>query len=133
MIEDRFKIRACSTEHNRMVDWDYIIRHKEVLYSIMGDESFMTNPVRPLWIRMQCTGLLDENGKLIFEGDIVIVTEPERNGMAPFVHSPVVVTDSDESAGFCLGYYSGTMTIYNDYEIIGNIHENPEPREDNNE
>ena len=93
----------------------------------------------------QFTGLYDKNGKPIFEGDIV---EFESHGYIPSIERGEVVFNN---GCFCIKWYtdvsleygwdgyfhqigktsewqdmgaSGTITYT--YEIIGNIHDNPE-------
>ena len=79
-------------------------------------------------ILMQYTGLKDKNGKEIYEGDVVKVSE-EYGGHA---YSPLVVDFKDSC--FVLRRIN-YMSDYNPmfkydftqvYEIIGNIYENPE-------
>ena len=77
----------------------------------------------------QCTGLTDKNGKLIFEGDIIRTKEYGR----VIAHS--TVSDYDI---FRITYVPAMFRIENihrafnlvgniaDYEVIGNIHDNPE-------
>lgn len=80
------------------------------------------------FIVMQCTGLKDKNGKLIYEGDIVKFNYDTDEIKA------VVSWDDKELIGFYLNttdYFKDKyVTDYdfykNDYEVIGNIYENPE-------
>ena len=74
----------------------------------------------------QCTGLKDKNGNLIYEGDIVNESFLGKT----------VVKWLDDKCGYNISksfeYDDGRCKFESEswYEIIGNIHENPELLED---
>jgi hypothetical protein len=73
------------------------------------------------WVWMQFTGLLDRNGKEIYESDICKweTTGPE---------SEVVIDQIIwENFPACFSFGKGeTMACHDHLEVIGNIYENPE-------
>lgn len=77
---------------------------------------------------MQYTGLKDKNGNEIYEGDIcnIKVWFGEI-----FTICPLVIIFKDQKFGYELyegsgDYYVMCLSEFEEYEIIGNIHENPE-------
>lgn len=90
----------------------------------------VAHEVRPSTVG-QYTGLTDENGKRIFEGDIVQYHERQFDGKDEPVRDAVVY----EEGGFAVRAYFLNNWLWNsingnvqlrDVEIIGNIHDNPE-------
>ena len=79
------------------------------------------------YIVMQCTGLKDKNGKLIYEGDVVTYEWLTPLGKVWRNDGKYIVEWSD---GFCLlsniARYDVEHGTKRNVEIIGNIYENPE-------
>ena len=123
------KFRAWDIQNKRMIyfnafeQWGFIDHTKDSTRSSTSCDRLMlsTDPKEFLW--MQFTGLLDKNGKEIFENDVVSIT---RHG---------------DTINHAIVYQSGAWRLEPDgpyptryicefnssiIEVIGNIHENKE-------
>ena len=68
------------------------------------------------------TGLLDKNGKEIYEGDIYLYLQPIiKNRKQAYIEHRIVVEANIES-----WWKVNCAVSNNNCEVIGNIHENPE-------
>lgn len=131
-MEDRFKFRFWDKEEKVMLDWDCICQtafncyireegNKMQRYGLMYWA--FTTPSK--FIPLQCTGLKDKNGKLIFEGDIV-----KHNNQYIGIN-PLIVKYCEDYCGLFLFEQNSKnkYAIYYEsieYEVIGNIYANPE-------
>ncbi len=103
-MEERFKFRFWNIKEK--------VIHDDILLffdytDCMNDENL---------IPMQCTGLKDKNGKLIFEGDILFY----KIGS---IKCREVVTWNQQRCGWVKGYQD-LCTYQKHCEVIGNIYEN---------
>ena len=140
-MQDRVKYRFWDTKEHVMLDWDCICQTAFNYTREEGNEIqryglmyfLFTTPQR--FIPLQCTGLRDKNGKLIFEGDILKVTgsrDASGYGVVEYLQ-----------AG-CQFFINGYLDYPSPYhprrkgefhqplqewlctEVIGNMYENPE-------
>jgi uncharacterized phage protein (TIGR01671 family) len=100
--------------------------------SLYGSLYFPDDMIREDWELLQFTGLLDKNGKEIYEGDIVKITDPydeeSKISLVKCIGDGFIV---EWNNGFCGGdsdisLISWAMEDDFKFEVIGNIYENPE-------
>lgn len=118
-MQDRFKFRFWDKETQTMQKIPMVeLRHRITLDKIFADDRV---------IFMQCTGLKDKNGKLIYEGDIVTY-----DWLTPI--GKVWRTDGKHIVEWHNGFtVIGNIAGYDvehgktkNVEVIGNIYENAE-------
>lgn len=111
-------------------DVDHISWLEDELYCIGDGITYMVS-AEDLEL-MQSTGLVDRDGKEIFEGDILCDEGIEQE--SEFVYVTVSYREGmwvcDQITDELCGYGGALNEFNNDYSIIGNIYENPELLED---
>ncbi len=135
-MNDRFKFRIWDKKLKKLAEWGNNPYHNMEIMNYICVENPVTNWKHEDYILMQCTGLKDRNGKLIYEGDIVrLDDEYELNCIAQF-HKEYDM-DFGRIEFILIGGHPKCPTIYiptvaHESAIIGNIYTTPELLEDEN-
>lgn len=132
MVNSRFKFRIWQKPLKTMHYNDFVITATGYAAKIYQQDDYIMKfnqedlEFDKQCVLMQCTGLKDKNGKLIYEGDVVKFS-------SLYGHAIFEIKWNEEFATF--GYedketdFSEFGKLYNDaayIEVIGNIYENPE-------
>lgn len=117
--------------------WGYgnLVVHKSGVAVIEDDEGFYQNPIN-LETVGQFTGLLDRNGKEIYEGDILRLatdSNPDTGknqyelGTMDFFEGAFVFMSMDKDRPHPIVMPNEYLLVgHFDGDVVGNIHDNPE-------
>lgn len=128
-MTDRFKFRAWDQRLKKIVYPDVLAHNINLGLLIQKAFDFTTGdlyyPFHDDLVLMQCTGLKDSEGRLIFEGDIVEIHNGYNIKIALGTHTVVF-----RGIGFWFvdGENDGFVFTNPSYiiKVIGNIYENPQ-------
>lgn len=130
-MQDRFKFRVWLKDRNKMsnVHSLHVGTNKAIVSSRHGNVSIYINRDA---ILMQCTGVKDKNGKLIYEGDILKfkLLEDFRAFGANEKYVEIIAPITYEYGGFFIEQSENSIFLgqlpMSEIEVIGNIYENSE-------
>ena len=129
---DRFKFRVWNKKSNAYIKekmfyvdkFGGLFKYEKSKSTIYINSPYIMCLCVNNYILEQCTGLKDKNGKLIYEGDILKGSNGSINGQEwEFTH---VVKWNDKSRRLVLPDFEPDEDWSHYYNVIGNIHENPE-------
>lgn len=135
-MQDRFKFRAWDTFVEKYLKDDDVFKITDGildnLYELLIEDNRHFILGKHDFIFEQCTGLRDENGKLIYEGDILSI-EYQSNCDSPKIniYEGNHVEYNENQAAYIATTGKQFISLSGlaentDLEVIGNIHENPE-------
>lgn len=114
------KFRAYTKDH--WIGKDMVYDYQDTIY--VGSVGWGDFPI------MQFTGLKDKNGVYIYEGDIITYKRSIGNWTGQFIITNHKIIFSEEVFAFVMEYGNSYIKLRKhwgyEYEVIGNIYENPE-------
>ena len=143
-MQDRFKFRIWHKKRKKM--YDVLHLHTATWtnggewvtakgFNIITQQDIHIQIENKDGILMQCTGLKDKHGKLIYEGDIVKVQCNREDKCGLFYKTGIIAYELNEKNGhghadssFYLKLNNGMCALFSKEkcEVIGNIYDNPE-------
>ena len=127
-MNERYLFRGKQKDNGKWVEGDLMQWNDGTMRICVedGDDSKIARTVIPETVG-QCTGLKDKNGKLIFEGDIIVTdifNTPEIK--YTIAYNKEIAAFIGEYRKGCIKYFTTFDDDSNCFEVIGNIHDNPE-------
>lgn len=127
-MEDRYLFKAKRIDNGEwsegfpflVNDVSYILPHHNTGQPIHIDNLLSTSVEVSKSTICQCTGLKDKNGNLIWENDVVKINNSKVNTLITFRDFEIICTIPNEK------YYKHRLEYDTEYEVIGNIFDNPE-------
>lgn len=127
MNNDRFKFRIWDKKTKQYLNHvDLCISSNGALCDFWGEWEIANDDETTNLVIEQCTGLKDANGKLVYEGDILLSTDGSNYSVEYDVHYARFLRR---------GVFHNGQTFFSDLDstkaenflrVVGNIHENPE-------
>lgn len=129
-MKGRFKFRWYSHIYQEMCEVNCIEPDNECINFNQGKHNNISTAIKSEnGVLMQCTGLRDKNGKLIYEGDIVKSFHVSST-MQGRVLTGIVAYDNERCRYCILENKNGGYVTFSDtddvFEVTGNIYENKE-------
>lgn len=120
-MNDRFKFRVWDKCKNEILSTQTFRIYQEPEFIYRSDDGYMYFSYdKDRYDIMQCTGLKDRNGKLIYEGDVL--QENWHKYILEWANGAYVIKDIKRGTSYM---FTSGMCIHKS-EVIGNIYENKE-------